>query len=183
MKIFYDFLPIAVFFIIYKLYGIYPATASAIIISVGQVAYFWLKNRRFDMMQVVTLLVIAIFGGATLILHNDMFIKWKPTILNWLFALVFWGSHWFGEKTILRRLLEEKIKLPDQIWIRLNYLWICYFLIMGTLNLIVVYHFSTDVWVNFKLFGMLGLTLVFALLQGMYLAKHMSKEIEHHDPR
>ncbi|MSP52867.1 MAG: septation protein A [Gammaproteobacteria bacterium] len=176
MKIFYDFLPIAVFFVIYKLYGIYPATASAIIISIIQVAFYWAKHRRFDMMQVITFWVILIFGGATLILHNDMFIKWKPTILNGLFALVFWGSHWFGEKTVLRRVLEDKIKLPDQIWIRLNYLWIGYFLLMGTLNLIVVYNFSTDVWVNFKLFGMLGLTLVFALLQGIYLSKHMESD-------
>ena len=180
MKIFYDFLPIAVFFIIYKLYGIYPATASAIVISILQVAFYWLKHRRFDMMQVVTFFVIVIFGGATLILHNDMFIKWKPTILNWLFALVFWGSHLFGEKTVLRRLLEDKIKLADRIWLRLNYLWISYFLIMGTLNLIVVYHFSTDVWVNFKLFGMLGLTLVFALLQGIYLSKHMENQHDTH---
>jgi intracellular septation protein len=176
MKIFYDFLPIAVFFVIYKLYGIYPATASAIVISILQVGFYWVKHRRFDMMQVVTFFVIVIFGGATLILHNDMFIKWKPTILNWLFALVFWGSHLFGEKTVLRRLLQDKIKLADPIWHRLNYLWISYFLIMGTLNLIVVYHFSTDVWVNFKLFGMLGLTFAFALLQGIYLSKHMENQ-------
>jgi intracellular septation protein len=135
MKIFYDFLPIAVFFIIYKLYGIYPATASAILISILQVGFYWFKHRRFDMMQVVTFLVILIFGGATLILHNELFIKWKPTILNWAFALVFLGSHWFGKKTVLRRLLEDKITLADRIWLRLNYLWISYFLIMGALYL------------------------------------------------
>jgi intracellular septation protein len=179
MKLFYDFLPIVVFFVVFKLYGIYPATASAIIISIIQVGYFFLKNRRFDLMQIITLMVIVVFGGATLWLHNDMFIKWKPTILNWLFALVFCASHWFGEKTVLRRLLEDKIKLPAVVWLRLNYLWISYFLVMGTLNLIVVYNFSTNVWVNFKLFGLLGLTILFALLQGIYLAKHMDA----HEPR
>jgi intracellular septation protein len=176
MKLLYDFFPIIVFFIIFKLFGIYAATASAIVISLAQVIVHWVRFRKFDMMQVITLIIIVIFGGATLVLHDVMFIKWKVSVINWAFALVFLGSQWIGDKNIMQRMLAGKIELPQQIWVRLNMLWVGYFLVLGFINIYVVYHFSTEAWVNFKLFGVLGLTVVFVIIQSIYLSKHLKDE-------
>ncbi len=176
MKLLYDFFPIIIFFVVFKLYGIYAATASAIIVSLIQVCFYWLKYRRFEKMQVTTLVLIVILGGATLIFHNPMFIKWKVSVINWLFAAAFLGSQWIGRKNLVQRMLEEKISLPTKVWFRLNMFWVIYFFILGVVNLYVVYHFSTNIWVNFKLFGILGLTLVFVILQAFYLAKHLKHE-------
>ena len=176
MKLLYDFFPIIIFFIVFKLYGIYAATISAIIISLIQVVVYWLKYRKFEKMQVITLLLIIIFGGATLIFHKPIFIKWKVSIINWLFAIAFLGSQWFGQKNLVQRMLEEKISLPNQVWQRLNLFWVIYFLVLGLVNIYVVYHFSTNTWVNFKLFGILGLTLVFVIIQAIYLGKHVKND-------
>jgi len=179
MKLLFDFLPILLFFIAYKISGIYVATAVAIIVSCVQVGFCWYKFRRLEYLHLITLLLIIVLGGATLFLHNDLFIKWKPTIINWLFALAFIGSQFIGHKPIIQRMLDGNVSLTPKIWQRLNLSWTLFFLAMGIVNLYVVYHYDTDTWVNFKLFGMLGLTVLFVLVQALYLARHI--EEKHHE--
>jgi intracellular septation protein len=174
MKLLFDFLPIIVFFIIFKFFGIYAATGGAIIVSVLQVGIHWFKHRKVPGLQLVSLALIVVFGGSTLLLHNEMFIKWKPSVLYWVLAVAFLGSQFFSSKTVIQRLMESNITLPQTVWRQLNLSWVVFFSLMGIVNLWVAYHFNTNTWVNFKLFGMLGLTLVFAILQAIYLARHIS---------
>lgn len=176
MKLLADFFPIILFFIAYKFYGIYVATGVAIGASTIQVAVFWVKNRRVETMHIITLVLILVLGGATLFLHNEMFIKWKPTAINWIFALVFMGSQFIGSKPLIKKMMEKNVSLPDVIWSRLNLSWVIFFALMGLANLYVIYNFDTNTWVNFKLFGVLGLTVVFVLIQAMYLTRHIDTE-------
>lgn len=176
MKLLFDFFPILLFFIAYKIYGIYIATVVAIVAAFVQVGWFWLQHRRFETMHLVTLGLIVVLGGATLFLQDEMFIKWKPTVVNWLFALAFAGSHFIGKKTIIERMMGGNIALPQPVWIRLNASWTAFFVVLGVTNLYVVYNFDTDTWVNFKLFGMMGLTVAFVLLQAIYLGRHIKAE-------
>lgn len=173
MKFITDFFPILLFFIAYKWQGIYIATMVAMAASFIQVGLYWLKNRRFESSHLVTLIIIIIFGGATLYLQDETFIKWKPTVINWLFASALVLSHFIGETPLMKRLMGGSLTLADEIWARLNTLWVVFFVIQGALNLFVMYNFDTDTWVNFKLFGMLGMTLVFIIAQGFYLMKHV----------
>lgn len=173
MKFLADFFPILLFFIVFKLYGIYPATAVAIVASFIQVGYAWFKNHHVEKMHLITLVIIVVFGGATLLLKDEMFIKWKPTVLNWAFAIAFLGSHFIGKKTLVEHLMDHAITVEKPVWFRLNSSWILFFISMGCINLYVVYHFDTDTWVNFKLFGMLGLTITFVIMQSFYLARHV----------
>lgn len=176
MKFLYDFFPILLFFIAYKIYGIYAATAVAIAASFVQVGWYWLKHRRFENMHLITLALLVVFGGLTLFLQDETFIKWKPTVINWLFGLVFLGSQFIGKKTIVERMMGANIELPAAIWPRINMAWALFFVFLGFVNMYVMYSFDTDTWVNFKLFGMTGLTLVFVLGQGLYLARFMKNE-------
>jgi intracellular septation protein len=173
MKMLFDFFPILLFFAAYKLKGIYVATAVAIVVTLLQVGYLWWRHRRVEPMHLVTLGMIVIFGGATLYLHDEQFIKWKPTVINWLFGLAFLASQFVGDKPLIQRMMAASIALPQPVWYRLNLSWALFFLVLGAINLFVVYNFDTDVWVNFKLFGMLGLTVAFALLQAIFLARHL----------
>jgi len=174
MQVLYDFFPIAIFFIVYKIFGIYAATFAAIIVTFLQMLIHWVRHKNFDVLQAITFSIIAILGGTTIALHQAIFIKWKPTVINWLFALVFLITQLFCKKPLLRYLMEKKIQLPDKAWKTLNLSWILFFVILGTINLYVVYHFSTNAWVNFKLFGYLGLTVVFAILQAIYLSRYIN---------
>lgn len=176
MKFLFDFFPILLFFITYKWQGIYAATAVAIAASFIQVGLFWFKHRRFETMHLVTLALIAVLGGATLYLQDERFIKWKPTLVNWLFAAAFLGSQFIGNKPLAERMMGGSISLPAEIWRRLNGMWLLFFLAMGFANLYVVYNFDTETWVNFKLFGMMGLTLAFVIAQAFYLARHIEPE-------
>lgn len=176
MQLLYDLLPIICFFIVFKFAGVYAATAAAMIISLIQVIFYRIRHGKFEKMQVITLVLIIVLGGATLILHNPIFIKWKPTAINWVFALVFLGSHFIGKKPLIRYVMEQKVSLPDEVWTRLNLSWVVFFFLMGLANLYVIYHFSTNAWVNFKLFGMLGCTLVFIFLQAICLSKHITED-------
>jgi intracellular septation protein len=176
MKFLFEFLPIIVFFIAYQIAGIYAATASAMLVSLLQIAWQRFKKKQVPTMQWVTLSMILVLGSATLILHNPIFIKWKPSIVSWAFALAFLISHFIGKKSILARLLDKEVQLPAPIWQRLNISWILFFTFMGILNLIVVYNFSTEIWVYFKLFGTLGLTVVFIIIQALYIGKHLPVE-------
>lgn len=173
MKLLFDFFPVLLFFAAYKIYDLYVATSVAIAASFIQVGFDWIKHRKVEPMHLVTLLVIAVFGGLTLYLKDEMFIKWKPTVINWLFGTAFLGSQFFGERTIMERLMGANLTLPRQIWRRLNLSWSLFFFIIGSVNLFVLYTFDTETWVNFKLFGMLGLTFLFVILQSFYLARHI----------
>lgn len=176
MKFLYDFFPILLFFIAYKIYGIYAATAVAIGASFVQVGWYWLKYRRFENMHLITLALLVVFGGLTLILQDETFIKWKPTVINWLFAMVFLGSQFIGKKTIVERMMGANIDLPAAVWPRINMAWAGFFVFLGVVNLYVMQNYDTDTWVNFKLFGMTALTLVFIVGQGLYLARFMKGE-------
>lgn len=173
MKLLFDFLPVILFFVAYKLYGIYTATAVIIVATSVQMALFWLKHRRFESLHITTFALVLLLGGATLLLQDETFIKWKPTVVNWLFALLFLGSQFIGEKPLIARMLSGNVTLPATVWLRLNTGWVVFFVVLGVLNLLVAYNFDTDTWVNFKLFGMMGLTLAFIVAQGFYLAPYV----------
>ncbi|MBT4835757.1 MAG: septation protein A [Methylococcales bacterium] len=176
MKFLTDFFPIVLFFTAYYLYGIYVATAVAIAASIFQVIFVWVRTRKFETMHLVTMGILIVFGGATLILQDEMFIKWKPSVINWLFGVVFFASQFIGEKTIIERMMSQAIDIPAPIWIKLNTAWSLFFISVGFVNLYVVYNYDTDTWVNFKLFGMLGLTFTFVILQSLYLAKYIKDD-------
>jgi len=173
MKMLFDFFPIIVFFVAYKLQGIYIATTVAIIATFIQVGWVWMRHRRVETMHLITLGLIVVFGGATLYLHDELFIKWKPTVINWLFGVAFLASQFVGEKPFIQRMMANNIELPRPIWYRLNMSWSLFFLFLGAVNLFVIYTFDTDIWVNFKLFGMLGLTFAFVILQAIFLSRYL----------
>jgi intracellular septation protein len=172
MKFLFDFFPILLFFICYKFYGIYFATMIAMAGSVFQVVFHRIKYQHYEKMHLISLGLILILGGATLFFHNPWFIKWKPTGLYWLSAIVFLGSNYIGSKPIIQKMMETNIKLPQKIWKRLSIAWAIYCTLMGSLNLYVAYYYDTDTWVNFKLFGGAGCMLMFVFLQAIYLTKH-----------
>ena len=178
MKLLFDFFPIILFFVAYKMHddphqGFMVATAVIIAATAVQVLVMWLRERRVEKMHVAVLVIVVVFGGITLALDDEIFLKWKPTVVNWLFALVFLGSQFIGAKNVVRRLMDAKITLPDRVWTRLNVSWVLFFVVCGALNLYVVYNYDTDTWVDFKLFGLMGLTLAFVLGQGVYMMRHM----------
>src|SRR3990167_959160 len=173
MKPLFDFFPIVLFFIGYKFFGIYNATAVAMAASIAQVIFFRIKYQRYEKMHLISLALILVLGGATLFFHDPWFIKWKPTGIYWLTATVLLVSRFIGQKTLTQKMMESNIHLPPHIWYRLNYAWVGFFVLMGSLNLYVAYFFTTDAWVNFKLFGGVGLTLLFVILQAIYLSHHI----------
>ena len=214
MKLLIDFFPILLFFIAYKLAGIYVATGVAIAASAVQVGGFWLRHRRVETMHLVTLGLLAVFGGLTLALHDPIFVMWKPTLVNWLYAMAFLGSQLIGQRPLIERMMGHAIDLPAVIWSRLNLMWTVFFILLGFANLFVVYVWSgffaaqqtlisatgdaaidlsacaatyadnllilcnaaqagEEIWVNFKLFGMMGLTIAFVIAQALYLSRHM----------
>lgn len=176
MKFLFDLFPVIVFFVAFKFWGIYPATAVAIAATGGQVAWSWWKHRKVDRMLWVSLVLILVFGGLTLWLQDETFIKWKPTVLYWTFAAILGGSQLLLRKNPLRHLMGPQITLPEPVWARINLSWAGFFCAMGAANLFVAFHFPTDIWVNFKLFGGLGLTLLFALLQGLVLSRYFEEK-------
>ncbi|MGB5440438.1 MAG: septation protein A [Gammaproteobacteria bacterium] len=178
MKFLFDLFPILLFFVAYKVYDIYVATAVAIAAAFVQTGLFWLKHRKFEKMHVITLLILVVFGGLTLALRDPVFIKWKPTVVNWLFGISFLGSQFIGERTLVERMMGHAITVPGPVWRRLNWAWILFFIAMGLLNIFVAYNFSEDTWVNFKLFGMMGLTLVFVFAQAFYIGRYMEPDKE-----
>lgn len=171
MKAFLDFLPILLFFVAYKLYDIYTATAVAIVASLIQLAIVYHLEKRLPGMLLASTALIVLMGGATLLLHDELFIKWKPTIVNWVFAAVFIGSLYIGQRPLLARMMDSVFtNLPVNVWQRMTWIWAIFFIAVGLLNLWVAYTFDTDTWVNFKLVGLLGLTIVFVIGQSFYLA-------------
>lgn len=178
MKILLDFLPVIVFFAVYKYTNdILIATAVLIPATVLQMLYSWKVQRKIETMQLVTLGLVVLLGGATLLFQDKAFIQWKPTVVNWLFALGFLGTQFIGNKTVVERLMGSSIEMEQRIWRKLNLVWVMFFVVLGIINIYVAYSFSEEAWVNFKLFGMLGLTLVFIIAQGIYISRH-AKEPE-----
>jgi len=178
MKMMFDFFPVLLFFAAYKLYDIYVATAVLIAASAVQTFTHRMYHGRFENNHLITLVLVVLFGGATLLLHDETFIKWKPTVINWLFGAIFLASQFVGKKTVIERMLGNKVELPVPVWTRLNLAWCLFFMLMGTLNLYVAFSFDTDTWVNFKLFGLMGLTFVFIIGQSIYLMRHIDVETE-----
>lgn len=173
MKFLFDIFPVVLFFVAFKVYDIYTATAVAIAATILQVGWSWVRHRKVDNMLWVGLAVIVVFGGATLLLQDETFIKWKPTVLYWLFAVVLAVAVLAFRKNLIRAMMEAQVTLPEAVWGKLLASWIAFFALMGALNLVVAYNFSTDAWVNFKLFGGIGLMLAFILLQALVLARHI----------
>ena len=177
MKFLFDLFPVILFFIAFKVADIYVATAVAIVATFVQVGWLKLRGRKVEPMLWASLAIIAVFGGATLLLQDETFIKWKPTVLYWLFGAVLAGALVF-RRNLIRVMLSEQVQLPDPIWSRLNLSWITFFVFMGALNLYVAYNFSTDHWVNFKLFGGMGLMLLFVLAQALVLSRFIEEKNE-----
>ena len=173
MKLLFDFLPIILFFAAFKVGGIYVATAVAIAATFGQIGWLRLRRRRVEPMLWVSLVVVVIFGGATLALHDETFIKWKPTVLYWLFAAALLGGQLLWRRNLIRSLLGSQMQLPERAWTRLNWSWAGYFAVMGLANIWVAYHYPTATWVDFKLFGSLALTVVFAIGQSLLIARDL----------
>jgi intracellular septation protein len=173
MKLLFDVFPVILFFVAFKLYGIYVATAVAIAATFGQIAWVLLRHRKVDSMLCVSLVAITVFGGATLLLRDDTFIKWKPTVLYWLFAGVLALAAIAFRKNLIRSMMGSQVSLSELLWARLLAAWIGFFTLMGVINLYVAYSFSLDFWVSFKLFGSMGLVLLFVLAQGLVLARHL----------
>lgn len=149
------------------------ATAVAIVATVAQITYLLLRRKKVDAMLWASLLIICVFGGATIYFHNETFIKWKPTVLYWTFATVLLFSQLLLKKNLIRTMMEKQISLPDPIWLRVSFAWIVFFVAMGCLNLYIAFNFPTVTWVNFKLFGGMGLMFAFVVGQSLLLSKYI----------
>lgn len=177
MKFLFDLFPILLFFGAYSLTGdIFIATATTIIATFAQVIYSWMRHRKVDTMLWVSLALVTILGGATLLFHNKAFIQWKPTVLYWFFALALLGSHWLKNVNLIEKLMGAQISLPRTIWTRLMLAWVIFFIAMGCLNLFIAHQFSEVLWVKFKVFGTLALTLIFVVVQSIYLSRFAEQD-------
>ncbi|TQI80712.1 intracellular septation protein A [Serratia fonticola] len=176
MKQFLDFLPLIVFFAFYKLYDIYVASGALIVATALALIFTWLKYRKVEKMTLITFVMVAVFGTLTLVFHNDLFIKWKVTVIYALFALALLISQLVLKKPLIQRMLGKELTLPDKVWGTLNVAWAIFFLACGLANIYVAFWMPQSVWVNFKVFGLTILTLVFTLLSGIYIYRHMPAE-------
>jgi len=186
VKQFIDFIPLLLFFIVYKIEpriveiaghslsvgGIYSATAMLIISSLVVYGILFIKQRKLEKSQWLTLIACLVFGSLTLAFHSETFLKWKAPVVNWLFALAFAGSHFIGDKLLIKRIMGHALTLPDAVWTRLNLAWIVFFLFCGAANLFVAFTYQS-IWVDFKVFGSLGMTVLFLIAQGVYLSRHL----------
>ncbi|MBU6188933.1 MAG: septation protein A [Betaproteobacteria bacterium] len=171
MKLLFDLFPVILFFAAFKLGDIYLATGIAILASIAQIGWLKIARRPVEPMQWAGLVIIVVFGGLTLILRDETFIKWKPTVLYVSLAAALAVSRWVFGRNLIEKLMGAQIQLPPAIWSRINLAWVIFFASMGALNLWVAYTFSTDVWVNFKLFGTMGLTIAFVIAQALYMSR------------
>ncbi len=207
MKLLLDFLPILLFFLTFKFTEGHSEAAAhfatahfgmlvsggvvgskeapvllatlVVIAATGlQILVQLLRGKKVDTMLWVSLGLVVVLGGATVWFHNETFIKWKPSVLYWVMGLSFWISQAVFKKNLLKSLMGDQLELPSGVWQRLNFAWVAFFGMMGLLNLYVAYSFSTDTWVNFKLFGGVGLMLAFTLAQGVYLSRHLKSDDE-----
>ncbi|MDF7658404.1 septation protein A [Erwiniaceae bacterium L1_54_6] len=178
MKQLLDFLPLVVFFIFYKLYDIFVASGALIVATGVALIASWVLYRKLEKMTIITFVLVAVFGTLTLVFHNDEFIKWKVTVIYSLFALALLYSQWFMKQPLIQSMLGKELQLPDGVWRRLNVAWAIFFLACGLTNIYVAFWLSQEFWVNFKVFGLTGLTLLFTLLSGVYIWRHMPQQEE-----
>jgi len=202
MKFFLDFFPVLLFFLVYKFFGdippqivdlanslpvveinpqepkdaIYFATLVLIIATIAQNIVHFLIYHKLEKMHLISLGILLAFGTLTLAFKDPLFIKWKVSIFNWFFGAAIIGSQFIGKKSLIERMMSHAINVPKNIWKQVNLMWGLFFLLVGVVNIYVAYNYSEDTWVNFKLFGVLGMTFVFMILQGIYLAKHALPE-------
>ncbi|MEO7386341.1 MAG: inner membrane-spanning protein YciB [Gammaproteobacteria bacterium] len=180
MQILVDFLPLVAFAVSYWLFDMETAILVIMVAISLQVAVTWLVKRKVSRMLLASAILVVSLGSISLLLKNDLIFKWKPTVLNWLFAAVFLGSRYIGDRTVAQRILQsvsqDEVRLSPKDWHRLNLMWVIFFLISGAANIIVAYRFPESVWVNFKLFGLTGMTVVFALLQGLWLTSRTTED-------
>lgn len=206
MKFLFDFFPVILFFSIFK-WGeghtdaaqslmahymsgfisggvvtpdqapILLATTAMMIASVGQIIYLYVRGKKIDPPLWISLVVLGVFGSASIYFHNDTFIKWKPTVLYWCFGLTIWAGQTFFKKNFIRTMMQEGISLPDDVWQKLGLAWAAFFTTMGVINLYVAFNFPTSTWASFKLFGGMGLMFAFVIAQAVFLSKYI-KEAE-----
>lgn len=174
MKFLFDLFPVILFFVAFKIYGIYVATGVAIAATLIQISWVKLKHGKVDNMLIASGIIIVLFGGATLLLQDETFIKWKPTVLYWLFGIALIVASLLFKKNLIRAMMEKQISMPDAIWDKLNTAWAVFFLLLGGLNLFVAYQFTTEVWVNFKLFGTMILMFAFIVGQSLMISKYIT---------
>lgn len=176
MQLLLEFLPVVVFFSAYFYQGdFFFATAALMAVMPLFLLLQWLTTRKLSRIYLASTVLVLVLGSATLFFREQSFLFWKPTVLNWAIALVFLGSHWIGEKTIVQRIMGGVAELASEQWAKLNLIWVGFFVLVGAVNLYVAYTFSEAFWVKFKLFGMLGLTLVFVIVQSVWLMRAMRK--------
>ncbi len=182
MKFLFDFFPVVLFFIVFKSYenqvdGMIAATVALIAATFIQIGYNWFRHKKIEKMHIITLLLVIVFGGATIYFKEPQYLIWKVTIANWLFAIVFYASHFVGNKTpIVKRMMQANISMPEPAWHRLSLSWILFFVLIGIINLLVAYFFDFDIWVDFKLFGILGLTFAFVIIQGIFISRYINED-------
>ncbi|WP_406608960.1 septation protein A [Agarivorans sp. JK6] len=176
MKQFFEFIPLVIFLAAYYLKDIYAATLALMISTAVLLLISYIKNKKVEKMHLISFVLILVFGGLTLILRDDNFIKWKPTVINWIFGLVLLVSQFAFGNPLIKKMLGKEMTLPDNVWSKVNVSWALFFIACGTLNLYIAFSFSEEFWVNFKVFGLLGLTLVFTVGTVVYLYKHLPKE-------
>jgi intracellular septation protein len=175
LKFFFDFFPVILFFVAFKLSDIFVATGVAIAATVLQIGWVLLRRKKVSNMQWLSLAIIVVFGGATLILRDETFIKWKPSVLYWLAGITFLGGL-VMKTNLVKAVMGEGLTLPEPVWTKLCVAWGVFFLFKGTLNLWVAYNYSTETWVNFKLFGGMGLMIAFVIAQALWLSKYVQDE-------
>nr|WP_113867292.1 septation protein A [Brenneria salicis]NMN91639.1 intracellular septation protein [Brenneria salicis ATCC 15712 = DSM 30166]RBP61447.1 intracellular septation protein [Brenneria salicis ATCC 15712 = DSM 30166]RLM30339.1 septation protein A [Brenneria salicis ATCC 15712 = DSM 30166] len=178
MKQLLDFIPLVVFFVVYKLYDIYIASGALIAATALALAVTWFVYRKVEKMMLITFVMVAIFGTLTLVFHNDQFIKWKVTIIYGLFSIALLVSQFVMKKTLIQRMLGKELTLPQAVWGKLNFSWAMFFLACGLVNIYIAFWMPQSVWVNFKVFGLTGFTLLFTLLCGIYIYRHLPGENE-----
>lgn len=176
MKFLFDLFPVILFFAAFKIYDIYVATAVAIAATIIQISWVKLRHGKVDNMLIASGVIIVVFGGATLLLHDETFIKWKPTVLYWLFGLGLVVARIGFKKNLIRSMMEKQISMPDAIWSKLNNAWAGFFIFLGFLNIYIAYNFTTETWVNFKLFGTMILMFAFIIGQSLMISKYITTE-------
>lgn len=178
MKFLFDLFPVILFFVAFKAYNIFIATAVALVAVIIQISWLWVRYRQVEKMMWLNLFIIIVLGGATLAFQDEIFIKWKPTVLYWLIATILLMSNHIFRKNLIQALLEKQMTVPEIIWNKLNLSWVGFFLLMGCINLIVAFNFTIDTWVTFKLFGATGLMLAFIVVQVLILGKYLKDDAQ-----
>ena len=178
MKLLLDLFPIILFFVAYKVADIYIATGVAMAASIVQIGWLKWRKQPVEPMQWVSLGIITVFGGLTLFLRDETFIKWKPTVLYGAFAAALIGARLLRGRNLIKLMMGKQVRLPDPVWEHLNIAWAAFFVVQAALNIFVAYTYPTDVWVNFKLFGSMGITLAFVVLQALWLGRHVQEDAD-----